>query len=82
MVAAAPVLYTGMLRGQPANRCVDACRILHHPYAQLGLRSQLRAVDLGAVTPPGAGRGSTIARMAGGGARRAGRLCRARAGAA
>jgi hypothetical protein len=34
--------------------CVDACRILHHAYAQFGIGSELRAVDL--VVQDAAGR--------------------------
>jgi hypothetical protein len=44
-----PTLWAGMLRGQPANICVDSCRILQCCYAQFGIRSEIRAVDL-AVT--------------------------------
>jgi hypothetical protein len=46
IIATVPLLYAAFLRGRRANRCVDACRTLHYAYAQLGLRSQLRAVDL------------------------------------
>jgi hypothetical protein len=46
VVADVAVVYSTMLHGLPANRCVDACRVLHYAYAQLGLRSELRAVDL------------------------------------
>ncbi len=44
-----PTLWAGMLRGQPANICVDSCRILQCCYAQFGIRSEIRAVDM-AVT--------------------------------
>jgi GNAT superfamily N-acetyltransferase len=44
-----PTLWAGMLRGQLANICVDSCRILQCCYAQFGIRSEIRAVDL-AVT--------------------------------
>jgi hypothetical protein len=44
-----PTLWAGMLRGQPANICVDSCRILQCCYAQFGIRSEIRALYL-AVT--------------------------------
>ena len=49
LITIVPTLWTGMLRGRPANICVDGCRILQWCYAVLGIRSEIRAVHL-AVT--------------------------------
>lgn len=49
LITIVPTLWTGMLRGRPANICVDGCRILQSSYALLGIRSEIRAVHL-AVT--------------------------------
>lgn len=46
LITIVPTLWAGMLRGQPANICLDGCRILQHCYALLGIRSEIRAVDL------------------------------------
>jgi hypothetical protein len=49
LITIVPTLWAGMLRGRPANVCVDGCRILQWCYAMLGIRSEIRAVHL-AVT--------------------------------
>jgi hypothetical protein len=46
LITIVPVLWASMLRGQPANRCLDGCRILQRCYALFGIRSEIRAVDL------------------------------------
>jgi len=52
LITIVPTLWAGMLRGRPANICVDGCRILQWCYALLGIRSEIRAVHL-AVTDEG-----------------------------
>lgn len=39
LITIVPTLWAGMLRGQPANICLDGCRILQHCYALLGIHS-------------------------------------------
>ena len=39
-------VYGSIHLGQPARHCVDACRVLHYAYAQFGIRTQLRAVEV------------------------------------
>jgi hypothetical protein len=39
LITIVPTLWAGMLRGQPANMCLDGCRILQHCYALPGIRS-------------------------------------------
>jgi hypothetical protein len=46
LISIVPTLWTGMPRCQPANSCVDGCLILQCGYAQMGIRSEIRAVDL------------------------------------
>jgi hypothetical protein len=41
------VLWTGIMQGQPANVCVDACLTIGHALGQFGIRTALRAADLG-----------------------------------
>jgi hypothetical protein len=41
-----PLLWAGVTEGAPANICVDACTVLKHTYAQFGIRSEVRVVDL------------------------------------
>jgi hypothetical protein len=48
-----PVLWIDQRRGQPANQCVQSCLTLRHAYGQLGIRAELRAVELVAREPSG-----------------------------
>jgi len=41
-----PVMWASVLEGAPSNVCVDACMVLKHAYAQFGIRSEVRVVDL------------------------------------
>jgi hypothetical protein len=41
-----PLLWAGISQGTPANICVDACMVLKHAYAQFGINSEVRVVDL------------------------------------
>lgn len=41
-----PTLWINQKRGLPANLCVQACLTLRHAYGQLGIRAELRAVEL------------------------------------
>lgn len=54
LITTVPTLWASMLRGEPANICVDGCRILQCCYSQLGVRSEIRAVYL--TVTDGAGR--------------------------
>ena len=49
-----PLLWAGISQGVPANICVDACVVLKHAYAQFGIDSEVRVVDL--VVEQAAGR--------------------------
>src|SRR5260370_33354515 len=35
VVSIVPILWTGVMRGRPANVCVSACEILHYAYEQV-----------------------------------------------
>ena len=47
-----PLMWAGVSEGGPSNICVDACMVLKHAYAQFGIRSEVRVVDL-VVNQPG-----------------------------
>lgn len=48
-----PVLWLSQKRGAPANLCVLSCLTLRHAYGQLGIRAELRAVELVVREPSG-----------------------------
>jgi hypothetical protein len=48
-----PMLWLNWKRGLPANLCVQGCLTLRHAYGQLGIRAELRAVELVAREPSG-----------------------------
>jgi hypothetical protein len=48
-----PVLWISQRRSLPANQCVQSCLTLRHAYGQLGIRTELRAVELVARKPSG-----------------------------
>jgi len=48
-----PMLWLNLRSGQPANSCVQSCLTLRHAYGQLGVRAEVRAVELVARGPSG-----------------------------
>ena len=48
-----PMLWLNLRSGLPANMCVQSCLTLRHAYGQLGVRAEVRAVELVAREPSG-----------------------------